>query len=75
VPRIFELLARHTGASIEDQHTTFNMGIGMVLVVDAADATAVCRSAAALGEQAYVVGRVHERPDGAPAVLLHGGAG
>jgi phosphoribosylaminoimidazole (AIR) synthetase len=50
------------------------MGIGMVLVVDHADAASVCRSAAALGEQAYVIGRVHERPEGTSAVVVHGGA-
>jgi phosphoribosylaminoimidazole (AIR) synthetase len=46
--------------SDEDMFTTFNMGLGMVLVAaEAADAVAVCRQH---GLEAVVVGRVTAEP-------------
>lgn len=41
---------------------TFNMGLGMVLAVKAANADEVSAQLTAAGEQVYRVGRLKERP-------------
>lgn len=58
VPAIFKLMAK-TG-NIEEQmmYNTYNMGIGMMLVVDAADADKTVEALKAAGEDAFVVGHV-----------------
>ncbi|KAI4453763.1 trifunctional purine biosynthetic protein adenosine-3-related [Holotrichia oblita] len=52
MPEVFKLLAEKSGAEKEKLYNTFNMGIGMVLCVSAADASAVVKAAEALGEKA-----------------------
>lgn len=56
IPAIFELL-RSTGNIPEhDMYNTFNMGIGMMLVVDKADAEKAVEILRADGETAYIIG-------------------
>ena len=58
VPAMFKLMAK-TG-NIEEQmmYNTYNMGIGMMLAVDAADADKTVEALKAAGEDAFVVGHV-----------------
>ncbi len=58
VPAIFKLMAK-TG-NIEEQmmYNTYNMGIGMMLAVNAADADKTVEALKAAGEDAFVVGHV-----------------
>ena len=58
VPAIFKLMAK-TG-NIEEQmmYNTYNMGIGMMLAVDEADADKAVEALEAAGEDAFVVGHV-----------------
>ena len=55
---IFNLMQRDGAISDRDMYTTFNMGIGMVLVVPADQAEEALRIAKAQGEQAYRIGTV-----------------
>lgn len=55
---IFALMQRDGGISDRDMFTTFNMGIGMVLVVPAEQAEQALAAARAQGENAYVIGQV-----------------
>ncbi len=55
---IFNLMQRNGAISDRDMYTTFNMGIGMVLVVPADQAEEALRIAKAQGEQAYRIGTV-----------------
>lgn len=55
---IFNLMQRDGAISDRDMYTTFNMGIGMVLVVPADQAEAALNAAKAQGEQAYRIGTV-----------------
>ncbi|WP_027085848.1 phosphoribosylformylglycinamidine cyclo-ligase [Cohnella panacarvi] len=55
---IFNLMQRDGAISDRDMYTTFNMGIGMVLVVPAEQAEETLRIAKAQGEQAYRIGTV-----------------
>jgi phosphoribosylformylglycinamidine cyclo-ligase len=58
MPPVFEAIAREGGVSVEDLRSTFNLGIGMVLVVPAGEADAVVVRAASGGHAAYRIGAV-----------------
>ena len=57
---IFSLLQEKGGVSHRDMFTTFNMGIGLVIVVAEQDAAAAQAALRAAGETPYVIGRVTE---------------
>lgn len=57
---IFKLMQTQGNISNKDMFTTFNMGIGMVLVVKEQDADAALQYLRTAGEEAYVIGRVTE---------------
>ncbi len=64
VPPIFTLLQK-TGAIEEKMmYNTYNMGIGMMLAVDAADADKTLEALKAAGEAAYIVGQVEDGEKG-----------
>lgn len=56
VPAIFKLLARKGGIEEDMMYNTYNMGIGMMLVVDSADVDKTIEAFAGAGETAYVIG-------------------
>lgn len=58
VPAIFKMLAKKGDIAEEMMYNTYNMGLGMVLAVDAGDAEKTCAAIAAAGEKAYVVGHI-----------------
>lgn len=57
---VFRLLQEAGGISNNDMLRTFNMGIGMMLIVSAAEAERALSLANELGEQAYRIGRITE---------------
>lgn len=57
---IFKLMQEKGSISNKDMFTTFNMGIGMVLVVKEQDADGALQYLRSAGEEAYVIGRVTE---------------
>jgi phosphoribosylformylglycinamidine cyclo-ligase len=60
VPPVFRLLQREGAISDGDMYRTFNMGIGMVIVVPAKEAEAAIGAAVEAGERAYRIGTVTE---------------
>jgi len=58
VPPIFELVRKAADASDDDMFATFNMGVGMVLVVPPNREDEVIARAAGAGARAYRIGRV-----------------
>ena len=56
VPAIFKLLQKTGDIAEEMMYNTYNMGLGMVLAVDAADADKTIAALKASGEEAYLVG-------------------
>ncbi len=58
VPAIFKLMASKGEIAEEMMYNTYNMGIGMMLAVDAADVDKTIEALKAAGEEAYVVGSV-----------------
>jgi phosphoribosylformylglycinamidine cyclo-ligase len=69
-PAIFDWLQREGNVADAEMHRVFNCGIGMAIVVAAADADAALASLAAYGERATVIGRIVARAPGAPATVV-----
>ena len=57
---IFDLIAKTGGISRRDMFNTFNMGVGMCLVVEQADAETALSILREQGEDAYVLGEIVE---------------
>ncbi|WP_040949694.1 phosphoribosylformylglycinamidine cyclo-ligase [Gorillibacterium massiliense] len=67
---VFRMMQEIGGISGRDMFTTFNMGIGMVLVVSPEDAEEAVAIAKANGEDVYTIGRITE---GGKIVTFTGG--
>ena len=68
VPPIFRSLASLGQVDREEMYRVFNMGIGLILVVPAALASAVLAKAASLGDRGWVIGEMVSASDGHPEV-------
>lgn len=58
VPAIFKLMAEKGDIEEQMMYNTFNMGLGMVLAIDAADVDKTLKALEATGDKAYVVGKI-----------------
>jgi phosphoribosylformylglycinamidine cyclo-ligase len=63
IPTVFTTIMRLGNVPFEEMCSTFNMGIGFVLVVDAADEDAVIKAVEGTGEKAIRVGDIGTSPD------------
>lgn len=64
VPAIFKLLQEKGNIAEEMMYNTFNMGIGMIVAVDPADAEKAMEAIKAAGDTPYVIGSVEEGEKG-----------
>jgi len=69
-PAIFDWLQRAGNVAESEMHRVFNCGIGMIVVVAAADADEAIARLAAQGERVFRVGTVVPRASGAPATVV-----
>ena len=69
-PPVFDWLQAHGGIADDEMHRVFNCGIGMVLAVAAADAASAIVALQRSGEQAFDIGEIVARSDGAPHALV-----
>lgn len=58
MPIVFKKLQEWGNIDWKEMYTTFNMGIGMILVVDVADVAAVKADLQARGEQFFEIGKI-----------------
>ncbi|MCC7060953.1 MAG: phosphoribosylformylglycinamidine cyclo-ligase [Burkholderiaceae bacterium] len=70
MPPIFAWLQRHGGIDDAEMHRVFNCGIGLVVIVGAADAATAETMLAAAGETVCRIGEIVERPAGAAATIV-----
>ena len=61
---IFELIAKTGNIPERDMYNTYNMGVGMSVVVPASEAEAAIEILKANGEDAYVIGEIIKGDDG-----------
>ena len=64
VPAIFKLLQEKGNIAEEMMYNTFNMGIGMIVAVDPADAEKAMEAIRAAGDTPYVIGSIEEGEKG-----------
>ena len=64
VPAIFKMLAEKGDIAEEMMYNTFNMGIGMIVAVDPADAEKTMEAIKATGDVPYVIGSIEEGEKG-----------
>ena len=69
-PAIFDWLQRAGNVADAEMHRVFNCGIGMVVVVAAADAERAAALLAAAGETVYRIGTIVPRAAGAPGTVV-----
>ncbi|MBE5940204.1 MAG: phosphoribosylformylglycinamidine cyclo-ligase [Lachnospiraceae bacterium] len=58
IPAIFKMLSEDGDIAEEMMYNTFNMGIGMMLVVDSADVEKTLSALKSAGDEAYVIGHI-----------------
>jgi phosphoribosylformylglycinamidine cyclo-ligase len=61
LPPLFQWLQQHGGVADAEMHRVFNCGIGMTVIVSAADADAAVAHLEAAGETVYRIGAIRER--------------
>jgi len=69
MPTVFEWLQTSGKLETTEMYRTFNCGVGMVLVIDAADETDCLGQLEELGEKCWVIGEVDEKGNG-PAIVI-----
>ena len=67
-PAIFDVIQRAGDIPERDMYNTFNMGIGMVLALPAAQAKQALEILSSAGETAYQIGEVVSGEDGVKLV-------
>ena len=69
MPRIFDIIQKTGSIPVRDMYNTFNMGIGMIAAVPAAEADQAIAALKAAGETAYLIGSVVNGEDGVEVQL------
>ena len=64
VPAIFRLLQEKGGIEEHMMYNTYNMGVGMIVAVDDADADKAMEAVRAAGENCYVIGEIKDGEKG-----------
>ena len=68
VPAIFKMLAKEGDVNEQVMYNTFNMGVGMMVVVDKNDVDKTISAIAKAGEKAFVIGEIKEGEKGVTLV-------
>jgi phosphoribosylformylglycinamidine cyclo-ligase len=64
VPAIFKLLQKTGKIEAEMMYNTYNMGVGMMLAVNPADAEKTVKAIEAAGEKSWIVGKIENGEKG-----------
>ena len=68
IPAIFTLMQKTGGIEEQMMYNTYNMGVGMMIVVDPADEAAAIEALEAAGEKAFTVGEIKDGEKGVDLV-------
>ncbi|WP_455223527.1 phosphoribosylformylglycinamidine cyclo-ligase [Kaarinaea lacus] len=69
-PKIFQWIQDNGNVEEEEMFRTFNCGVGMVVVVKAADAEKSIEHLTKLGETTFLIGNITERTSGQEQVII-----
>ena len=64
IPSIFNFIMKLGNVSIEEMYSTFNMGIGFIVIVDKSDAMPVIQMFKEHGENAFEIGSIEISSNG-----------
>ena len=67
---VFQTIRKQGQIEDEEMFRVFNMGIGMMIIVDGETAPEIIERLGALGEKAYVIGSIEKRQKDAPPVII-----
>jgi phosphoribosylformylglycinamidine cyclo-ligase len=70
-PAVFDWLQQQGRVEDAEMHRVFNCGVGYVVVVDAAEAQAVCRAFAAQDQACWPIGTIAARRADAPGCVVN----
>lgn len=70
LPPLFQWLQQAGNVEDAEMHRVFNCGIGMVVIVAAADAESAMKLLRQQGETVYRIGRIETRESGAPQTVV-----
>jgi phosphoribosylformylglycinamidine cyclo-ligase len=70
LPPLFQWLQAHGKVADAEMHRVFNCGIGMAVIVSAADADAAIEHLEASGETVYRLGTIRERKEGEAQTIV-----
>ncbi|VVE88560.1 phosphoribosylformylglycinamidine cyclo-ligase [Pandoraea bronchicola] len=70
LPPLFQWLQAHGKVADAEMHRVFNCGIGMAVIVSAADADAAVKHLEASGETVYRLGTIRERKEGEAQTIV-----
>ena len=68
IPPIFDMLAKDGDIAKEMMYNTYNMGVGMILAVDAKDADKTVELVNASGQKGFIIGEITEGEKGSTLV-------
>ena len=68
IPPIFTLMAKTGNIDEKMMYNTYNMGIGMIMAVDAAEIEKTMEAVKAAGETPYIIGRIEDGEKGVKLV-------
>lgn len=69
-PPIFQWLQEKGNVALMEMYRTFNLGVGMIIIVEAADAAKAIHHLAALGETVWQIGTIQRQEEAQPKVIL-----
>ena len=70
LPPLFQWLQKHGSVADDEMHRVFNCGIGMTVIVSAANADQAEAELKRLGETVYRIGEIRERAEGEAQTLV-----
>lgn len=70
IPTIFSLIQKWGNIEEQEMFRVFNMGVGMMLIVRAEDASEIIVRLENMGEKAYLIGSIKKKSDKAPTVVI-----
>ena len=74
VPAIFKLLQKAGGIDDKMMYNTYNMGLGMILAVDASEVEKTMNAIRRAGETPYVIGSCESCAGTEKGVILYSGS-
>jgi phosphoribosylformylglycinamidine cyclo-ligase len=64
IPPIFKFIMKLGNVPLDEMYSTFNMGIGFIIIANMADEKAIVEQLMESGENAFEIGSIQNAPDG-----------